>query len=332
MVIVIGASSFIGVYTVDALLEAGYDVLTTGRNPKFKEYFNKKGVQYLHLDILNKEDIKMLPKSDIEACILFAGLLPANDDADLSNTDHAKDYINVNVLGTINVLEYCRVNNISRVISTTSYADVYNYWDKKIEFTEETPRDFNMSGDHCGYIISKNAATDFLIYYNNQYKMKNIVFRLPPVYGVGPHGKLKENGVIRTSGIQTFIDNAKKGMPIYVYGDKEASRDIVYVKDVASAVVKAIKSNNAEGVFNIGSGNPVTLEEQAKVIADVFSKKKINIINCIEKDNHIKSYCMSIQKARDVFGYIPQYDSFILIMKDWKMEEERGVYTAIFNN
>lgn len=331
MVIVIGASSFIGVYTVDLLLREGYDVLATGRNPKFRDYYANKGVKYIEIDICKKEDFTLLPCENVEACVLLAALLPANDDADLQTSDHAEDYIAVNTLGTIYLLEYCRRNGIKKVISTTSYADVYGQWSETLPFSENTPRDFSYTGDHCEYIISKNAATDFLIYYNNQYHMQNIIFRLPPVYGVGPHGFLKENGTVRKSGIQIFIEKAKEGLPITIYGDGTDRRDIVYVKDVAFAIMLAIQCRDAYGLYNIGSGETVSLYEQAKAIVKVFSNKPIEIICDRNKKNNIKSYCMSIEKAKKEINYKPNFASFIDMMRDWKKEEEEGKYTTLFS-
>ena len=61
--------------------------------------------------------------------------------------------------------------------------------------------------------------------------MKNASFRFPPVYGAGPHGSLFVNGKVYKSGLQIFIDNAREGKDICVYGDKNLSRDVVYVKE-----------------------------------------------------------------------------------------------------
>jgi UDP-glucose 4-epimerase len=333
MVIVIGGSSFIGVYTVEVLLKAGYSVIATGRNAKFRAYFKSMGVDYVHLDVSNKEDFKKLPTEDIEGVILLAALLPANSTADLEKNENAADYFIANTIGTINALEYCRVNGIKRLISTTSYADVFNYWDEKVKITEETPRGFQYKGDHSVYIISKNAASDVIEYYNQQYSMKNAVFRFPPVYGVGPHGSLLVNGNLIKSGLQIFMDKAEAGKDIEVYGDKNVARDVVYVKDVANAFVKAIGSDKTYGLYNIGSGKSTTLDEQANIISDIFSDEanKSSIVYKPEVENKSISYSFDISKARKDFGYNPVYADFKTMMLDWKKEIKRGVYTKLFD-
>ena len=83
MVIVIGGTGFIGMYTVEALLKAGKKVLATGRNMRLGEVLQNMGAEFLELDITSEDDFDKLPKKDVEGVILLAGLLPANAKADL---------------------------------------------------------------------------------------------------------------------------------------------------------------------------------------------------------------------------------------------------------
>ena len=125
MIIVIGATGFIGMYTVEKLLSENRKVLATGRNKNLGRVLENMGADFIELDITNKSDFDKLPKENVEGIILLAGLLPANAKVDIDVDENADDYINVNVIGTINVLEYCRKNNINKIMSTSSYADVF---------------------------------------------------------------------------------------------------------------------------------------------------------------------------------------------------------------
>lgn len=334
MYIIIGASSFIGVYTVDEFLKQGQKVIVTGRENKFREHYEKLGVSYINLDLTNKEDFEKLPKEGVEGVILLAGLLPANAKVNLDQDENADDYFMINTIGTINVLEYCRKNGIKRVISTSSYADVRNSWSKDRALTEEEPRGFVYSGDHAVYVISKNAACDVMEYYNQQHGMKNACFRFPPVYGVGPHGSLFVNGTYVKSGLQIFIDRASKGEDIIIFGDKNLSRDVVYVKDVAHAFYLAMKSEKTYGLYNMTSGKGVTLQEQAEVIADVFAtcmEKKSKIVYRPEIGNNTPSYLFSMEKAKKDFGFIPQYSDFRVMMRDYKEDLDNRKYQDLFH-
>ena len=180
---------------------------------------------------------------------------------------NAADYFQVNTIGTINLLEYCRENGIKRVISTTSYADVINSWSKDRALTEEEPRNYKYDGDHAVYVFSKNAANDVLEYYNQQYGMRNAVFRFPMVLGVGPHGYYSVNGQQQKSGFQIFLDNSINGEDICIFGDSSTFRDVVYIKDVANAFYLALKSEKTYGLYNITSGRGLSLLEQANIMA-----------------------------------------------------------------
>lgn len=331
--LVIGASSFIGVYAVDALLKAGFEVVGTGRNPKFRNHYVEMDVEYIHLDLDDPKRLKDLP-SDFDVVVHLAGRLPANSTFDLKSEDDAAKYIATNTLGTAHLLEWCRRNEIQRVVSTTSYADVQNRWSAADPIKEDWYRDYRMSGDHAAYIISKNASSDLLMYYNCQYGMKNCVFRLPPVYGCGPHESLRVNGAVRKSGIGLFVEKAKAGEPITVFGDAEtAVRDIVYVKDVAQAIVRVCEAESASGLYNVGSGNAVSLLEQAEAISEVFAGPagRSAVVVDPNRENGITPYRLDIGKAQNDFGYSPDFSNFKSMMEDWKREEERGVIPALFS-
>lgn len=333
MYIVFGASSFIGVYTVDEFLKQGEKVLVTGRNNKFKEHYDELGVEYLNLDLANKEDFDKLPKKGVEGCILLGGLLPANATVNLDEDENADAYFEINTIGTINVLEYCRKNGIKRVISNCSYADVRGAWGKKA-ITEDEPRDFIYTGDHAVYVFSKNAANDTMEYYNQQHGMKNAWFRFPPVYGVGPHDSLYINGTLKKSGLKTFIDKASSGDDICIFGDPNLSRDVVYVKDVAHAYYLAMKSENTYGLYNMTSGRGVTLQEQAAVIAELWAPspdKKSKITYKPEVVNNTPSYLFSMEKAKRDFGFEPEYADFKVMMTDYKKDLDENKYQELFH-
>ena len=325
MVIVIGATGFIGMYTVEALVQSGKKVLATGRNEKLGKKLQDMGANFLQLDITNKSDFDKLPTNDVEGVILLAGLLPANAKADLTNEENAADYFEVNVIGAINVLEYCRKNGIKKVIGSCSYSDVSGAWGKGYPITEEEPRDFKFTGDHAVYVISKNACNDVMEYYNQQHGMQCAWFRFPPVYGVGPHGTIYVNGKAYKSGIATFIDNAMEGKDIELWGNPHIKRDIIYVKDVATAYVMALESDKTYGLYNMTSGTQLDLEEQAQAVIDVFGTEKgSKLVYRPEKPNNTPSFWYSMEKAKRDFGFVPKYINYYDMMVDHKTELESG--------
>lgn len=330
MVIIIGATGFIGHYTTKYFIEQGVEVLATGRSKKNSELLKKMGAKYIEFDLTNEDDIKKLPTENVDGVIVLAGLLPANSTVDITKDENAADYFRINTIGIINVLEYCRKNNVKKLISTSSYADVFNSWRAGYAIKETEPRGYKFEGDHAVYVMSKNAATDVIEYYNHQHGMQGAIFRLPPVYGVGPHSEIFVNGKYYKSGIQTWIDNAQNGEDIEIWGDPHLSRDIIYVKDVARAFYLALQSDKTNGLYNMTSGVPLELEEQVKIIIDVFSQdKKSKIIYKPEKQNNTPSFLFDMTKAKKDFGFIPEYKNYKDLMIDYKKELESGFWNEL---
>lgn len=333
MILVIGATGFIGMYTVEALLASGKEVLATGRNCIAGKKLEAMGARFETLDITREEEFTKLPKEGVEGVILLAGLLPANATADLEKNENAADYFEVNVIGCIHVLEYCRRNGIKKVIGNCSYSDVSGAWGKGYAITEEEPRSFRFTGDHAAYVISKNAGNDIMEYYNQQHGMQCAWFRFPPVYGVGPHGTIYVNGKVYKSGIATFIDNATEGKTIELWGNPHIKRDIIYVKDVARAYLMALESDKTSGLYNMTSGTQLDLEDQAKAVIEVFGEDKgSRIVYRPEKENNTPSFWYSMEKAKRDFGFVPQYTNYKDMMLDYKKEMESGKWEALIES
>lgn len=332
MIIVTGATGFIGMYTVEYLLAQGKKVLATGRNAKLGAILKKMGADYTTLDITNPEDFNALPTENIEGIIHLAGLLPANIKDD-SGDEHATSYFDVNVNGTIHVLEYCRKNRIHKVIGCSSYSDVSKSWKKGVALKEDEPRNFSYTGDHAVYVISKNAANDVMEHYNQQFGMRCAWFRFPPVYGVGPHSSIYVNGKLYKSGIQTFIENAINGNDIELWGDPHIQRDIIYVKDVARAFFMALLSENTYGLYNMTSGTKLDLEEQVKTVIEVFGNpEKSKILYRPDKNNNTPSFLFDMSKAKRDFGFVPEYTTYKMIMEDYKKELDSGRWNLYLEN
>ena len=326
MIVIIGATSFIGMYVTEEFLKRGKKVIATGRNPIAGKMLERMGATFVSMDITDERSMQLLPATCVEGVILLAALLPANETADLETNENAAEYFRVNVLGTIHVLEYCRKNNIRKVIGACSYSDVAGAWEKGEPISENEPRSFSFTGDHAVYVISKNAANDVMEYYNQQHHMQCAWFRFPQVYGVGPHDIFYVNGKKRQSGVSAFIENARTGKNIEIWGNPHKKRDIVYVKDVAKAYVDAMDSNCTYGLYNITAHVQVDIEDQVKAAIQVFGdEQKSRIVYCPEKGKKKEySYLYSIDKARRDFGYAPEYVDFISIMKDYKKELDSG--------
>jgi UDP-glucose 4-epimerase len=100
---------------------------------------------------------------------------------------------------------------------------------------------------------------------------------------------------------------------------------VIYVKDVVSAILLAIRNPNVSGTFNIASGKALTLQSQVDSIVKVFSSKEkpSPVVYRPERQNSIDACVYDISKAEQVLGWRPQY-SFEEMLEDYKVEMERG--------
>ena len=118
---------------------------------------------------------------------------------------------------------------------------------------------------------------------------------------------------------------AEAGKDIEIWGDPQISRDIIYVKDVARAFVLALRSDKTYGLYNMTSGTELTLEEQVQTVIDVFGPGKgSKIVYRPDKPNNTPSFLFDMTKAKEDFGFVPEYLSYRAIMEDYKKELESG--------
>jgi len=306
-VLIFGAGGFIGTYLCQHLLDNGYSVTACDYHGTGKDFFAKKGVPYFDVDIAEEKDFDKLPNISFDAVVHLAATQPANVSQKAYNP---KNYITVNVIGTLNILDYCLKNHCARIIYATSHRNTQGMWEQKDMIAEDDGRAIKYSGQYAMFSISETAAQDCVLHYQAEYGLRGIILRLPPVYGYGPHMEIFMNGKPIKTGFQVFIDNAMACKPLVIWGDAGKGRDIVYVKDVVDAFQKAIEQPSAKGLYNISSGHKLTLQEEAEIIAELFwgDDGKPVIENDREKPNNIDEFVYDIKKAERELGWKPKYD------------------------
>lgn len=319
MIVVIGASGFIGTYLVDELVRRGKEVVGTGRDPRARQYYEQRGIPLVPLDMANAEDFNALPTEGVEGVILLSSLIPAH-----AANIPADAYVKVNTLGTLNVLEYCRRNGIKKIINTSSQSDVQNLWSQTVALDADTPPSFKYTGDHAMYIISKVAAHDCLEHYCQEFGLQGATFRLPAVYGYGPHLTAFINGKLVDTGLLCFINRAREGEPVELWGDPDAGKDLLFVKDAAAAYIAALESDKTSGMYNISTGHVFTLRDIAQGVIEVFcpADKRSEMVVRPEKKSNMYPLLFDISKAKRDFGWAPKYTTFVEMMQDLKDEME----------
>ena len=328
-ILVFGATGNIGAYLVDYLNShlnpKEYNVIAIGR--KEIHFFENLGIEYLQVDVTNTENFEKLPKGDVFAIVNLVGLLPA----------YVKEYnpfryVDTNINGALNILEYARKNSVDRVLYTQTWSVQGGYWGKKEILSAGDPKSLIYTGDHAFYCITKSMIEDTMEFYKQEYGVKNFVFRLPNVYLYHPQKIYYVDGLEKKIGYRYMIDMASKGEDIELWGNPEAFKDILYIKDLCQMMFKAIVADTDGGVFNAGTGIRTTLKEQIEGIINVFSPRDKNSkIVCRPERSSFTSFVMDIEKAKIELGYEPEY-TYIKYLEDYKIEQELKRFDDLWVN
>ncbi len=322
MIIVTGATGFVGRYMIDHLVKAGEKVVAAGRTRKYDEFFRSLGVPFVPLDVTQPEGFNALPAGPVNAFIHLAAAIPA------AVKDIKSDiFLKVNTLGTFYALEHCRRNGIRKFIYTTTLYEGMEHTEMPI--SEAMGRKYAITGDHASYVISKITAAEYVEHYSQEYGMQGVILRLTGLLGYGRQEGFWADGVFHKSAFEVFYQRAKAGLPLEIWGDHKARRDSLYVKDAVRAIHMANSSDRARGLYVIGSGVGRTNEEEVKAFADVFGSKNraVPVVYRPELPEKSKSYYFDISKAKRELGWEPAY-SYADILVDYDREVQSGRFKA----
>lgn len=312
-ILIFGATGTIGVYTTLQLKSLGYNVIAIGKRESDNGFFADKGIKYYSMNIEIKSSFSSLPK-DVYAVIHLAGSMPAR-----MNGYDPYQYIDSIIVGTLNVLEYMREINCNKIIFSQSISDILYKFGTTELINDDVERKFPLTGDHSIYSISKNAAVNLIEHYHAQYGFKRFILRLPTIYLYHPNPYYYVNGVKKWMGYRFIINQAIKGKTLEIWGNPNSIKEMVYVKDLVQLIELCVKSDIEGGIYNVGSGNPISIEQQIEFIADLFATaKKSDIIYCPEKPSS-PQFVLNIEKAQKDLGYNPKYNFYSLIV-DFKKE------------
>ena len=317
-IVVFGASGDIGKYLIQYFLDKNinkeYEIIACGTRET--RFFEIRSIPYYKIDITKKELFDYLPQKDVYAVVHLAGVMPAR-----MHGYNPQKYIDVNITGTLNILEYCKRACVDRILFSQSFGDLREYGEKNILINVNMERNFSYSTDHTMYILTKNFAVDCIRHFNATVSLKYFVFRLPTIYLYSPIDSYYVDGIKKKIGFRSLIDKACRGEMIEIWGDKNRVKDMVYVKDLCKMLYLALYSDRDKGYYNVGTGKGITLEDQIKGIVEVFGDgKDIKIINRPDKPN-APQYVMDIKEAAEELGYEPE-DDYIKMLKDIRREKK----------
>lgn len=311
-ILVTGGAGFIGSNLTDKLLQLGHTVICIDN---FDPYYDKKVKQdniagpLKHQNfILIEGDIRN--QTDLEKCFSFqpidlvihlaakAGVRPS--------IIAPKSYYEVNVSGTLNILEAMRNYGVNKMLFASS-SSVYGN-NSKVPFSESDNVDYPISP----YAATKKASELLCHTYHHLYGFDIFCLRFFTVYGPRQRPDLA---------IHKFTDLIMKNKPIDVYGDGSSARDYTFVNDTVDGIIKAFERLKGFDILNLGESKAISLLAMIEAIEKLLGKKAIKKFLPAQPGD-VEITCANITKPKELIGYNPQwnFEEGIKEFLKWKLK------------
>ncbi|GIV66517.1 MAG: UDP-glucose 4-epimerase [Bellilinea sp.] len=257
-ILVTGGAGFIGSNVVDLLIQEGHDVVVVDNLVTGKYANINPAATFYQIDIRSSNLAQIFEKERPDVVNHHA----AQMDVRRSVADPLYD-ADVNVKGSLNVLECARKYEVKQFIYASSGGTVYGE-PKYLPCDEEHPIQ-----PICQYGGTKFMTELYLYMYRVMYGLDYVVFRYPNVYGPRQDPK-GEAGVVAI-----FTGQMSRGETVVIHGDGLQERDFVYVDDVAEANRIALSLSSGGYVFNLGTGKPTNVIQIFEGLSEIlqYSKK-----------------------------------------------------------
>jgi UDP-glucuronate 4-epimerase len=292
-ILVTGGAGFIGSHVASHLIKEHHNVsiidnfhtyYSPQRKKKQLEQIQAVGPYNMYAqDLLNEEGCKgIFMRHSFDAVIHLAALPGVT-----YSIQQPDQYMDINLKGTLNVLKWAGQTGVKHVIFASS-SSVYGD-------QEGQPLSEDMANNRVvsPYAASKGGAEALCHAYQNLYGFQLSILRFFTVYG--PWGR-------PDMAITTFIRKLLNGEAIDVFG-KESARDYTYIDDIVRGIHAALYSSSDHGIYNLGSGRPVSMSTLLEHLKRHFPHMCIN-----EKpwrSGDVKMTSADISKAKEVLGYQP---------------------------
>jgi UDP-glucose 4-epimerase len=299
--LVTGGAGFVGSHLIERLLEEDQNVIcldnfSTGKRTNLESFKNK--ISVIEGDILDK---KIVQKAIDQVDHVFH--LAAQISVNHSVRDPVFD-AKVNIEGMINLLEASSQASVKRFIYISTGGAIYGE-PQHLPASESTPEK-----PISPYGLSKLVGEKYLHWYHKIHGLSFSILRPANIYGPR-QDPLGEAGVI-----SIFLGNAKKRLPLKIFGDGTDTRDYVFVKDVTDACIMAMEASVID-TFNIGTGIQTNLLELANIIEKTM---QISVDKKFEKPRpgDVKHISLDISKAQKVLNWAPKINLEKGINETWK--------------
>lgn len=284
--LVTGGAGFIGSNVVKYLLENNWEVkVIDNLSSGYKCNLEGLDIEFVEGDIYNSE-IALKACEGIDVVFHLAACVGRQKSLDNPQLDS-----NVNLLGTVNILEGMRKWGVKKIVYSSS-ASIFGEL-----ITPSIDEDHPLNAD-SPYGVSKLAAEKMILAYSGIYDITGICLRYFNIYGVNQRYDLYGNV------IPIFAKQIYDGAPMTVFGDGEQTRDFINVKDVARANYLAGTTDKGTGVYNLGSGSSITINRLADMMKEI-SDINVSIKYAPTRPADVRHCKAQIDKIKNELGFQP---------------------------
>lgn len=295
-VLVTGGAGFIGSHLVERLLTEGHRVICLDNfdpfyDPALKRRNLARALQdsrfrLIEGDLRDEGGIEKIfreERIDIVAHLAArAGVRPSVQDPVL--------YADVNIRGTIHLLEACRKRGVHRFVLASS-SSVYGN-NSKVPFSEEDP----VNNPISPYAATKKAGELLGYTYHHLHGIDVACLRYFTVYGPRQRPEMA---------IHHFTRSLHEGKKISIFGEGNSLRDYTYIDDAIEGTLGALSRYHGYQIYNIGESQTIRLSELIQALEEQTGEKAL-IEHLPEQPGDVKQTCADIRKARAQLGYNPK--------------------------
>ncbi|UCE07391.1 MAG: GDP-mannose 4,6-dehydratase [bacterium] len=296
--LITGGAGFIGSHLIERLLSENHKIICLDNfndfyNPAIKWKNIKRASQHPNFQLMQGDILDESLLKNIFQQNRFDGIVHLAARAGVRpSVLQSKLYQEVNVSGTLNILEMAKQHQIPKFIMASS-SSVYGN-NKKVPFSESDPVDNPISP----YAATKKACELLSYTYSALYNISVSCLRFFTVYGPRQRPDMA---------IHKFTKLIAMDQKIPIYGDGNAKRDFTYITDIINGVVISIERCDGYNIYNLGESRVVPLMELIGLI-EKYIGKKAKIKWLPPQTGDVVITYADITKARKELGYQPQVD------------------------
>jgi UDP-N-acetylglucosamine/UDP-N-acetyl-alpha-D-glucosaminouronate 4-epimerase len=304
-IVLTGGLGFIGSHLADRLLEDDYEVSviddsTTGQIRNVVQHEKNIRLKLFKGSILDRARISELV-SNADVVVHLAAITSV-----IRSMKEPEIVHEVNLSGTLNVLESCVEHSIEKLVFISSAAVYGNRFFPP--FKEELP-----PHPQSLYGATKAAGEAYCEAFHETHQLDTVVIRLMNVYGPrrspGPYAGVMMN----------FGEAIMKQHPMTIYGDGEQTRDFTYATDATEGIKLAVEHPRVAGeIINIGTGIPCTVNHLAELFMKI-SNTRLSISHVLPRRGEVRHSFADLTKAKGLLGYRPKVplEDGLRLFLDW---------------